>query len=361
MLDMMHMRLSCTHRIESTSEIYMNGKSVSNIISLGMINGLENLGYNSDVVLHKCGISKFELHKENGRIPAHSHYKLLTEFLPHQAKFLEYINMDGFYSIFPDLFSLCLNERSTLDAIVKFLKYRVLIGDCDDFNFKLRGDGILLEYTDTNPYLKPANTSSLSNFLFIKEIIKFYLPHVFIEAGFVAHSHLTNKQINDAMQIDCKFNQSSNYLVVKTDKLNLYNQSFNEKLHPFQEKSVIKLINSIEVKSTLSSEVESLVAQLLSDEKGFGEEIHVLDYVCIKLKISRWTLNNRLNQEGKCFSDIYNQVRMRKAYDLLTKTTKSMREISELTYFSSQSVFSRFFKHHTNMSPANYRKSLQKI
>lgn len=132
------------------------------------------------------------------------------------------------------------------------------------------------------------------------------------------------------------------------------NAFFNENLYRLQKINLDKVNNEIN-QSKFSFIVEDIVSSLVSEQLFFCDQ-KILDNVCDKLKMSRWTLNKKLAIENTCFTDIFNKVRLDRAVKLLTETNKSMNEISELTRFSSQSVFSRFFRTHTNMSPNQYRK-----
>ncbi|WP_238787091.1 helix-turn-helix transcriptional regulator [Vibrio fluvialis] len=163
--------------------------------------------------------------------------------------------------------------------------------------------------------------------------------------------------VNEKFNTHCHFGQSENYLLIQSPDLNEANPLFNRKLYQLQKNNLDHTKQEIN-NSTFAHSVENLLSTLIEkDEQNCGDR--TLEKVCDTLKISRWTLNKKLGIENKCFTDIYNQVRLNKAVKLLSETNKSMSEISELTFFSSQSVFSRFFRTHTNMSPVQYRKSLQ--
>ena len=60
------------------------------------------------------------------------------------------------------------------------------------------------------------------------------------------------------------------------------------------------------------------------------------------------------------FGEYIRKQRIEKAIVLLNDTTYSLTEIAYLTGFSDQSHFTRIFKKQTGLSPANYKKDLQK-
>ncbi len=329
----------------------MNG-NVSNILTSAMLQNLSTVGRDKDEIIQKCGINRYELNKSHGRISSSSHYALLEELMPYQKRFFEGFGLEGMYSLFPELFSLCINESCARSAIESFVRYRALIGTCDRCEVQVEKDTMKITYTDTAP--NKSISSALSNFVFIQEIINHYINEgeysvSLTNANMVPH-HIANEKLNTK----CLFGQSENYLIVRSPFIHEKNNLFNENLHKFQTNNLNKATNEL-YRNKFSYMVENMVSALLSENEFFCDH-KTLDKLCEKLRISRWTLNKKLGEENKCFTDIFNKVRLDKAVTLLAETNKSMNEISELTRFSSQSVFSRFFRTHTNMSPNQYRK-----
>ncbi|EKO3390533.1 helix-turn-helix transcriptional regulator [Vibrio fluvialis] len=332
----------------------MNG-NVSNLLTSGLLHQLNTLGLSRDRIIEKCHINRFELGRHNGRISSQSHYAILDECLPYQKQLFAHSSLEQMYSLFPELFSLCFNESSASAAVHSFVRYRALIGSCDECEVSESGDTLRVTYTDTGP--NPKVSSALANFAFIRDIISQYLPDVSLKLGVRHGNQMPYSVVNEKFNTHCHFGQSENYLLIQHPDLNEANPLFNRKLYQLQKNNLDHTKQEIN-NSTFAHSVENLLSTLIEkDEQNCGDR--TLEKVCDTLKISRWTLNKKLGIENKCFTDIYNQVRLNKAVKLLSETNKSMSEISELTFFSSQSVFSRFFRTHTNMSPVQYRKSLQ--
>ncbi|MDV6249742.1 helix-turn-helix transcriptional regulator [Vibrio sp. EA2] len=334
----------------------MNG-SVSNVLTSAMLQQLSVLGHDKDKVIQSCGINRYELNKKNGRISSSAHYALLEAFMPYQSRFFKDSGLEGMYSLFPELFSLCINEFSAKSAINSFIQYRSVVGSCDQCEVEVDKDTMKIKYTDTGP--NKMISSALSNFVFIRDIISQYISDGKYEIGLTHTSLIPHHTVNEKLVTKCLFGQNENYFIVKSPKIHQKNKFFNENLYNLQKKNLNKINNDIN-QSKFSFIVEDIVSTLVSEQQLFCDQ-KILDYVCDTLKMSRWTLNKKLTVENTCFTDIFNKVRLDKAVKLLTETNKSMNEISELTRFSSQSVFSRFFRAHTNMSPNQYRKQVQPI
>lgn len=329
----------------------MNG-SVSNVLTSTMLQQLSVLGHDTDKIIQSCGINKYELNKKNGRISSAAHYALLETFMPYQKRFFKDSGLEGMYSLFPDLFSLCINESSAESAMSSYIQYRAVIGSCDRSEVQVDQDTMKIKYTDTGP--NKMISSALSNFVFIREIISQYISDGKYSVGLTHTNLIPHHTANEKLDTKCLFGQNENYLIVKSPQINKRNAFFNENLYRLQKINLDKVNNEIN-QSKFSFIVDDIVSSLVSEQLVFCDQ-KILDNVCDKLKMSRWTLNKKLAIENTCFTDIFNKVRLDRAVKLLTETNKSMNEISELTRFSSQSVFSRFFRTHTNMSPNQYRK-----
>ncbi len=91
--------------------------------------------------------------------------------------------------------------------------------------------------------------------------------------------------------------------------------------------------------------------------KNFDKNLS-LDILAKELYISKpyisQLINNKLNMS---FNDYVNSIRISNACKLLTKTDKSVTEISELVGFNTLRTFNRAFLKQKNMSPREYQKT----
>lgn len=71
------------------------------------------------------------------------------------------------------------------------------------------------------------------------------------------------------------------------------------------------------------------------------------------------TLQRRLRDEGASFADIQDQVRYRRAVELLGDENLDLEAISELLGFSDRRSFTRAFRRWTGSSPSAYRQRLR--
>ena len=91
----------------------------------------------------------------------------------------------------------------------------------------------------------------------------------------------------------------------------------------------------------------------------FDGDDSVLEDICSNLNVSRWTLNRKLQNENTSFITLLKETKIKMACELLIESKHTMQEISESIGFSSQSVFSRFFKTNLSVSPLAFRDEHQ--
>lgn len=82
------------------------------------------------------------------------------------------------------------------------------------------------------------------------------------------------------------------------------------------------------------------------------------DTLAHALNISVRTLHRQLHDEGTSLQALKDQVRRDAAIALLTRTTRSVKQISIAVSFRSEKSFSRAFREWTGESPAEYRRKL---
>ncbi|MFE8071019.1 AraC family transcriptional regulator [Marinobacteraceae bacterium S3BR75-40.1] len=77
------------------------------------------------------------------------------------------------------------------------------------------------------------------------------------------------------------------------------------------------------------------------------------------LFVSDRTLKRRLNEEGATYQGVVDEVRLRRAKDLLANTEMSLGQISEALGYADAANFTRAFRRWTGCNPSNYRLQAQ--
>lgn len=329
-------------------------KSVSNALTMWKLKALTEGGVNVSSILNKCDISSYELEKNNGRISQSQHYGLMLETLKYNDIFLaKKISIENFYQLFPDLFGLCLNEKSAYGALESFIRYRVVMGNSDICNIKHTDDSVLIEYLNEGPS-QLVNGSAVGNFMLFCDIAKKYLSEMSLQVGFMGNPITSEKLTNDLFKSKCLFNQGKNSILIRDKHLFLRSDFYNKSLSELQKLNLEKSCQKLNEPKLFSHTIAEMIKTTINSDLAGGEG-KIFDSICNSLKQSRWTVNKRLKQENTSFTDILKHVRFDLSCQLLTETNKSIREISEITCFATPAIFSRFFSSHANTSPIKYR------
>lgn len=332
-------------------------KSVSSDLIRWKLNSLKIAGVDIDKLMSRINLTHYELEKKNYRISADKHFTLIEETRIFTDKVLSKdISIDKFYASFPLLFGLCLNSKNTVDCIGNFLKYRYIMGNSDSIFYQRHESTLFIEYKSDRPEIDQ-NNSAEGNFMLIHALLKQYDKNISTEVQFTRNPVISKSMLNENFNTKCIYNSNSNTMKLTSKKLDKSFENWNEKLYQLQKneiKSSLETRDNRNFSSLIKSFIEkSLLAQ------NYEQGQSTLDNICETLKISRWTVNKRLQQENSSFTDLMKDARLNLVCDLLLNSDKSILEISDLTLFSSPANLSRFFSTHMNCSPLKYRN--QKI
>lgn len=343
-------------------------KSVSNILVKDFLTLLKNSGVNNTIqIMESCGISQYELDKNAVRISEKSHFKLITEVSKHskaisettKSSFNKYDILDAAYHSFPDFIGYTLNQSSIIKAVNAYIENRFIIADCDSITLTRNDDKLKLTYSNEDQHLSE-DFFAVCNFLILHKIACRYGLTGNIEVGFTGTHADDGAFIKDCFETKCKFNSRENFIVLNTKTSDKNSLHYNSHLNILQKNDLDKKRASIYCKNAFESTVSAIIEKRVHEYGMIGSDSSIMDDVCSIMTMSRWTLNERLKEEGTSFSELLKSIKLKIACNLLMNSSKSIQEISELVCFSSISAFSRFFTSNVNMSPLGYRKILSK-
>lgn len=111
--------------------------------------------------------------------------------------------------------------------------------------------------------------------------------------------------------------------------------------------------------STLTR-AEQICGQFLSMVEIHCHEQHTVEWYAGQMCLSPKYLSNVLKQTlGTSPNRSIDQALIRRAKSLLSSTSHSVQEISELLGFQNQSHFGSFFRRHTGLNPSSFRNTVQ--
>ncbi|WP_322111546.1 helix-turn-helix domain-containing protein [Aeromonas salmonicida] len=307
-----------------------------------------------------AGLTPFDIHREHGRILAHSHYRMLGLMQRHLSGFHEGIlsyDIAELYQHYPALISLCLNQPSPRAAIEALLAYRTVIGNCDDFVVRRGALFSQYEYINQGPAVLGAS-QAIPNFVILYRILRVYAPGFGVSVGFVGKPPAHHRQLDHFFGTHCRWDQPGNTLTIDNALLDSRADSYNEPLCRLQTSQLAHICLDIDERVPFANLVADMIRHKIRGGVMESDD-HLLKDVCSAMNISRWTLNRKLQGEGSSFSAILKRVKMMEACRLLGEGEQPLQNISDLVGFSSQSAFNRFFKANTNMTPLAYRNTRQ--
>jgi two-component system response regulator YesN len=177
------------------------------------------------------------------------------------------------------------------------------------------------------------------------EVIKIYLNNLIVEL-----MNLINEVGGD---VDC-FMQEFSSFAGSIEELN-----FKE-----TEKNTLKLC--IESVGYIKSLKDNSSRGVINDVEKYIKK-HYMEDINLKLISEKFYMNPvYLGQQfkkyfGKHFNDYINEIRIEEAKKLLSRTNKKIYEISEAVGYKNRDYFVGRFQKSTNMTPTEYKKSLQSI
>ncbi|MRT10917.1 helix-turn-helix domain-containing protein [Enterobacteriaceae bacterium RIT711] len=339
----------------------MLSRSVSNSIYRTSLNNLRQKGIDTNSLLGGLGLSTHEIDKPYGRITEHNHYQLMAKIsglnktlygsaIPETI----YINsVEHSHAIFPELIGLCLNEKTLESALWSYSDNRFLIGNCDDLFIEKGQSHTRVRYKNHAPH-SVNNPSAIFNLVLLGSILKSYSPGMSMQIELTESAVHHQTLVNDLFNKNCLLRQEHDAIILDNRYLDCENTSFNPLLNRLQKSHVSALKKQIFKEPPLTTAVNTLIEQCyLSGQETSANSI--LEKVCLDLRISRWTLNRRLQLESATFTQLLNQQQLLLSMRMLRESTLSIQEISDCLGFSSHSVYSRFFKNHVQLSPLQFR------
>jgi len=155
-----------------------------------------------------------------------------------------------------------------------------------------------------------------------------------------------------------KFSKKFNMIKIESNALDKKLSNHNPNIKQLIEKSIIErktdYIKDFEKKQVINKEfILKIIENLLSENKAN------IEYVCIKLSISRQTLYRRLKKENTHFKELINMVRKKRSKELLDLNNLTTTDISERLGYKEISSFYSAFKVWYGITVKEYKANLR--
>lgn len=335
-------------------------QSVSNQVIRRMLGACQQQGGDPDAILMAGGLTSFDIEREQGRLPAHNHYRMLQLMQPYLASFHETIlsyDIGQLYQHYPPLISLCLNQPSPRAALEVLLAYRPIIGSCDELRVRRGTQASQYLYVNQGPASLGAS-QAIPNFIILYRILRVYLADPRVSVGFTGRPPPRHQLLDQFFATRCRWEQGENTLTIDNAQLDCPSHCYNEPLGRLQLAQLAQICADIAERAPFAYLVEERIRHKIREGELESDE-SLLKEVCAAMNVSRWTLNRKLQGEGSSFSTLLRDARVSEACRLLGEGEQPLQNISDRVGFSSQSAFNRFFKANTRMTPLAYRNARQ--
>ena len=147
------------------------------------------------------------------------------------------------------------------------------------------------------------------------------------------------------------YQATQNYIQFDASYLNLPIKQDQRSWYQFLQQTPENLLVRFKNPYALSSQIRK---QLIDVSPAEWLELNEL---ALKMNMSEATMQRRLKSEGVSYQQLKNDIRRDTAIEFLTRTDKSLQDISDELNFHEPSAFHRAFKKWTGVSPGAYRQN----
>lgn len=327
-------------------------KTVANVITREVYRQLTEDGLKKQTFLAKTGVKEAEIMCPDGRIIGSKHARVIA--LYEQCMPLSFATMpmpdEMIEKQWPEWLNIAMNMPSPLAVIQLFMRYRAIIGQCDQMELVHNGSCLELVYT---PDYRPEQSTigALYNFLMISTMLR-SMPgcNVDFTLEFVQIPCTDPKLLTEYWGYRLG---NKNRMCFAPGTLQQRNPLFNAALFARQHQQLRQRYEQALYRPSFAEQVSRLISQQFRK----GDIAHpMLEWVCARLGMSRWTLQRRLADEQLTYSQLYTRVRLDEACQWLQHSSWSVQEVSERLHFSCPSAFARFFREQLGLTPQQYRQ-----
>jgi AraC-like DNA-binding protein len=199
-------------------------------------------------------------------------------------------------------------------------------------------------------------TSALGNFALIASVAKLYDARLRVRDAGITDSRLgAIAALGGTLGVRVQVDQARNRMVLQSSALDRAFEIYNAPLSKIHLHAAHGILQRIREQGRFSPTVERCLRDVLREHADAIEPKSLQTIVCERLSLTRWTLQRKLAEERKTFSEVLTQTRIDEACTLLAHTPMPISEISERVGFASTTAFTRFFTRACGAPPARYR------
>lgn len=307
------------------------------------------------------GIERADLHAPHGVVDADKFLRVLA-FLDHH-QLIPILPLEGFDDVgraFPDLLALYVNSPTLRQALHDLLRYRPVLGNTDEVELRESDDRLELVYrhSDTAGH---HSSSALCTFALVAKIVRLYTRACRYELriDLIGCLPVPHPQLEASVACRIRQHQNDNRLVCISADLDEPWGMFNPLVDQLTRQRLDNQLQGLRKNlGGLAAQLQREVRDLLRESYVAESEDGLLEHLCQHHGVSRWTLQRRLQREGRTLAEVFAEARVAELDALLTQGKLSLADIGERLGFAQPSSLTRFCRQHLGMTPSQYRDRL---
>jgi AraC-like DNA-binding protein len=311
---------------------------------------------NADALLKEVGLRRLDVVDPDARIP----YAPVLALIERAATTLEDasygLRLGASYGLREGglLGFVLLNSPTLMDAIVNLQRYFHVVGDGEDLEIERSGPHMVLKFRETDPVLRGLRHNSE----YIAAIIVRAFRDMTRKSISPVRVEFMHGQPNAKVGYDrylgsvVKFHAEWDALIYDAEATRLPVIGADDKLLKVLERACRQVLGPAPKKQDLVHDARELVTERLT--KGPVR----IDDIARDLGMSSKTLERRLADRGKTFTDLLDDIRSGLARHYLRETDLRLEQVAYLTGYSESAALVRAFKRWTGTTPMQYRETL---
>lgn len=245
--------------------------------------------------------------------------------------------------------SVLIHSDSLEQGIEQYVRLFSLINTGIKLTFTQKDELSVLEFHHQKPEFYCPQDMERTLALAVQRSRQYVNSQIQMEKITLAHSPLTElTEYDDFFGCPIEFNQPICSISFASRFLGFSPKDKNPYIRSALQKYADAIHNRL-FKRKISDKVKEIVLE------GLPQGQTDIDYVAQQLHMSRQTLYRKLKKEDLIFQELVEEIRQRKALEIIKDTNLSLSEIAFVLGFSELSAFSRAFKRWTGKSPKQYR------
>lgn len=315
-------------------------------------NLLRTYNISIDEILRKADLPLDLFNRNNPSITSYEYYrfmKAVDDVVPNKELPIQLATAEQIETISPPIFAAYCSKNAR-ECIYRISQYKALAGAIV-FHVSEETDNITVHICGEDNIELPEIIVGIEMVLLVNLIRKATKEHIVPQNVYI-RKPFENVNYENFLDITTEVGEFDAIVFSQKD-VEIPFITRNESMWDFFEPELKKRLSEMDSDDNVSAKVRSILVEILPGGKSSIED------VCIKLGISKRTLQRKLKEEGTTFQKQLNHTRELLAKNYLQNTQLSSEDIAYLLGYQDLNSFFRAFSLWTGTTVTEYKKSLE--